>query len=81
MKATLSERSCVETTNVRSRFMAPDQVREADKRSGGVDAGERAVRWLFVNFHYGKDVGGGDSNLLKILKTLREERRKYPSLQ
>jgi hypothetical protein len=38
-------------------------------------------RWLFVNFHYGKDVGGGDSNLLRILKTLREERRKYPSSQ
>jgi hypothetical protein len=39
----------------------------------------RNGRWVFVNFHYGKGKFGGDSDLLSILKTLRDERQKFPN--
>jgi len=35
-------------------------------------------RWIFVNFHYGKNEWTDDSNLLSVLKTLRDEREKNP---
>lgn len=50
------------------RNQRPDVIPELVQRNG---------RWTFVNFHYppGED-GSGKSDLLTILKQLREERRK-----
>jgi hypothetical protein len=35
-------------------------------------------RWIFVNFHYGKNKWTDDSNLLRILKDLQVDRKKKP---
>jgi hypothetical protein len=35
-------------------------------------------RWIFVNFHYGKNKWTSDANLLSILKSLSNERQKNP---
>lgn len=35
-------------------------------------------RWIFVNFHYGKNQRTDDSNLLSILKGLQDDRKKNP---
>jgi hypothetical protein len=38
----------------------------------------RNGRWVFVNFHYGTTRSSSDENLVRELKALREDRRKYP---
>lgn len=39
---------------------------------------QQSGRWIFVNFHYGKNHGTDDSNLLSILKRLQDDRQKNP---
>jgi len=55
---------------------------ESGKRAPAPDVTPEVVfkdgRWVFVNFHYGKEGGAERENLLSLLKALRLERQKTP---